>query len=385
MLKRIKTIQNVGTFSDCRAANIGLDKLTLIYGRNTFGKSTLGDIFSSLQHNQPDLIERRASIPATGKPALVELQFGDGTQPTTVVKFKDGQWPAGHSPISGRIKVFNDVFFHSHVFAGQAFTRDTKEKFSEFVLGAKGVAVANQIAEQKQLKRKTHKRIEQLTKDAFGGIDEVDSFINMTPSGDLMELTERQQRLAEQKGALQKQLADSMDIQRRGTLRVTQLDMLALQRIEDANEIFATTLETHHHNARMSLAQHVAQHPVMTHDHASEMWLRQGLRYHNGKSCQFCGQTLNEQALDLFTVYQQCFDEAFERHADYVLRELHNDRLYDERMFTTRIKESNIQNQGVLQSYPELFDKPTFAALFDNQQAVTKGMDLTLEEFEVVI
>ncbi|MFT4928030.1 MAG: AAA15 family ATPase/GTPase [Phenylobacterium sp.] len=41
MLKRIQTIQNVGTFREFEDRTIEMGKITLIYGRNTFGKATL--------------------------------------------------------------------------------------------------------------------------------------------------------------------------------------------------------------------------------------------------------------------------------------------------------------------------------------------------------
>lgn len=57
IIKRISEIQNVGTFSNCKdSGKFQFSKLTLIYGLNTYGKSTLCDIFQSLSENNPDII-----------------------------------------------------------------------------------------------------------------------------------------------------------------------------------------------------------------------------------------------------------------------------------------------------------------------------------------
>ena len=77
MLRRITEIKNVGTFTNCVASGIGFDRITLVYGRNTYGKSTLGDIFYSLEKNENDIITARKSIPEpeNGGAQSLKLQF----------------------------------------------------------------------------------------------------------------------------------------------------------------------------------------------------------------------------------------------------------------------------------------------------------------------
>ena len=62
MIRRIKKISQVGVFSDFNGEPLGFAKSTIIFGFNTFGKSTLCDIFQSLSQDNPELITNRKTI-----------------------------------------------------------------------------------------------------------------------------------------------------------------------------------------------------------------------------------------------------------------------------------------------------------------------------------
>ena len=63
-IKRIKEIQNIGAFACFKnGASYGFEKLTFIYGLNTFGKTTLTDVFQSLKENRSEIINIRKTIP----------------------------------------------------------------------------------------------------------------------------------------------------------------------------------------------------------------------------------------------------------------------------------------------------------------------------------
>jgi len=51
-IRRIKEIKNIGTFANfTNGGSSGFEKLTFVYGLNTFGKTTLADILQSLETN----------------------------------------------------------------------------------------------------------------------------------------------------------------------------------------------------------------------------------------------------------------------------------------------------------------------------------------------
>ena len=156
MLKRISKIQNIGTYKSCNGSSIQFKKLTIVYGRNTYGKSTLGDIFSSLKYDKADTLTARKSIPAESLAQRVELSFSDaGGNKEVKAIFNNDNWSQklpGHLGLA----VYDDDFYHQNVFLGRTLTRDTKENFSDFILGPQGVAQAEEISKKnKTLNQKT--------------------------------------------------------------------------------------------------------------------------------------------------------------------------------------------------------------------------------------
>ena len=73
MIKRIKKIKGVGRFLDVRHTQLG--RLTLIYGPNCYGKSTLSDIFRSIGNQNPEILPNRQSIIRDGNPITQEVCF----------------------------------------------------------------------------------------------------------------------------------------------------------------------------------------------------------------------------------------------------------------------------------------------------------------------
>ena len=56
-IEAIQNIKKVGKFVDCQAAGSQFQDNTIIYGRNTLGKSTLTAIFRSIQTGDKKIIE----------------------------------------------------------------------------------------------------------------------------------------------------------------------------------------------------------------------------------------------------------------------------------------------------------------------------------------
>ena len=173
MLKRISTIKNIGTYKDCNGRQSQFEKLTLIYGRNTYGKSTLGDIFSSLNSGESTTLSARKSIPDDGTTQKVELNFlgADGKKEIKAI-FNNNDWK-NKLPGHLRLAVYDDAFYHKNVFLGRTLTRNTKESFSDFILGSQGVAEAENIAaKNKELKEKKSD-LKKLVQSEFSKVDDL--------------------------------------------------------------------------------------------------------------------------------------------------------------------------------------------------------------------
>src|SRR5713226_5494135 len=87
MIQQFAAIRNVGTFSDYRASgNIDFQKLTLIYGANGCGKTTLAAILRSLKSGIPVPISERQTLSST---ASAEVDIRGSSRSTT---FRNGEW-----------------------------------------------------------------------------------------------------------------------------------------------------------------------------------------------------------------------------------------------------------------------------------------------------
>ena len=94
MIRRISEICNVGNFYDFKTGGAcQFEKMTIIYGLNTYGKSTMVDIFNSLSLNDPSSILNRKSIgsPNIGNPRVIMKIFDDGDKEKTIT-FNNSVW-----------------------------------------------------------------------------------------------------------------------------------------------------------------------------------------------------------------------------------------------------------------------------------------------------
>ncbi len=180
MLKRIQDLKSIGCFFDDHPAGIQLEQLTIIFGENCYGKSTLCDILRSLADNNPNYITDRKSIPnPQNQSQLVQLNFvlpGNGGE--TPVIFRRNQW---NPVLPGDLKiyVFDTDFIHRNVFSGLTIERRNQENITQFVLGEAGVRTAKDIEDLNSKLRAINKNIRQLIESAFGGIEDIVAFLKM--------------------------------------------------------------------------------------------------------------------------------------------------------------------------------------------------------------
>ena len=362
MLKRISTIKNIGAFQECSAGPVEFAKITLIYGRNTYGKSTLGDIFSSLQKDDPVGLLARNSIPGTDQGQLVDMGFAlEGLKESDgKAVFRSGKWERGLTN-THLLRVYDDAFFHEHVFVARKFTRDTKLKFSDFILGLQGVQVAQLIEQKKQEKRQKTSRKRSLEQDALHGIEALDEFIATEPPESIDDLITLRDKLREEHSALSRQKKDAAAI--RGRLNLSHVSFFS--RVDESshklNQLLQTSIETHHEGAKARLDAHIRNH--CNKEGGAERWIKAGLDYNNDESCAFCGQLYSDDAKALLDVYQQYFNEEFNQHERYVNQEIERSQPMLSVLLPSPEQQSLKQNEIVFQTYPELADDVDFKYL----------------------
>ena len=145
MLHKIQRIASIGRYRDYSATgSVHFRKITLFYGENGGGKTTLTSILRSLTLNNPNLVQRRISTNATIPQAaqIIERVQGDDTHYTFNPR-------NGWSRTLPNIEVFDIHFIDENIFSGFEFNEDHKRQLHHFVIGAQGVALQQQIAQNK--------------------------------------------------------------------------------------------------------------------------------------------------------------------------------------------------------------------------------------------
>ncbi|OMH39416.1 AAA family ATPase [Motiliproteus sp. MSK22-1] len=393
MLKRISTIKNIGAFKDCNASPVAFDKITLVYGRNTYGKSTLGDIFASLKSGNPQNLVARKSIPDDQSPQKIEMGFATNGENEGQGKaiFRNGNWTNGLRA-SHSLAVYDDGFYHSHVFTARSLTRGNKENFSNFVLGEQGVEKAQLIEVKSQERGQKNRRKTAMEKEVFSGIEGLQDFLQQTVVEDINGTKEALEKARQDYVDLLKQKKQSTEIKARSKLSPISLDRSLIDGAEAINTVLATQLENQHEAAKAELENHIKRH--FTKIEGAEQWIQQGLGYitrdkGNGDkeiadNCAFCGQSLTPEVNELLDIYKQCFDDQYARHEGFVSSSLKRIRpqltLNLLQTLTTHIEQTDL----VIQAYPELSEQPEAKTVIDTIKAVHQKIQGQLDPLRAV-
>ena len=182
MIHRIKKIQQVGIFRDfVQGGSVQLtakDKnITIIYGNNRHGKTTLVSIFKSLGKNIANPIKKRISIPreSASSSQYIELSFKEEDQKSEkTIKFSRlGGWDS--TLLKSKIAIFDESFVHDNVMLGGIITGANQENIVNLILGEKAVREYDEI-------RRRIDRALRFLNELYGNIQSIIAEYNATPS-----------------------------------------------------------------------------------------------------------------------------------------------------------------------------------------------------------
>lgn len=379
MLKRIKSIQNVGKFKSCKPAAAEFGKITFIYGLNTYGKSTLGDIFSSLRTGKTFAIKARKTIPGDDLKQEITLSFlPEGKNESNVV-YSNGSWQ-NKLPADVNLHIFDDGFYHDNLFSARQFTRATKEAFSSFVLGEKGVAKAQEISEKNKRKGDLTREAGKFKKNVFNEVRDLAEFLNSVPEKNLAELESKIALLRTEYVELRKQKSTSAKILSRKEFRSINWNNEVAVDLDSLNVALGSSLKPHHEAARNAVAEHIINH--FSTDRGAEAWLRQGLLYRKGENCQFCGQHLTFEALDLLSLYEQTFDASYKDNAADISQRLSAAQTKLKRALTDSLRLELEGNKEAIVSYPELEGGEYFIKLVELLMKVSDDLSEAMHRWD---
>ncbi len=164
----------------------------------------------------------------------------------------------------------------------------------------------------------------------------------MSPVESKEELGERINLLRQDYDKLNKQKKNSIKIQDRKECISLYWENSFQSALEKINVALQKNLESHHKEASLKVSNHIEVN--FKNAQNAENWIRQGLVQNNGQCCQFCGQTLGIEALQLLDLYRKSFDTVYEEYDKHIKQELNDSKslLVQERINALRIAiESN--------------------------------------------
>ena len=148
MIRRIKLLKQYGVFANFDKGNaLEFGQITVIHGFNTFCKSTLCDLFKSLNSDDTEIITKRTTIPHDWEKQQ-QIILSGGRDKEETIRFNDSRWE--NNVLKGKLQIFDTEFVHNNVFDGVSLLldRDTKESFTDFILGDVSFETAMKLEEK---------------------------------------------------------------------------------------------------------------------------------------------------------------------------------------------------------------------------------------------
>lgn len=312
MLNKVETLISIGKFRNYTASGqVNFHRLTTIYGDNGGGKTTLAAVFRSLTNNSPEIIRSRISTNHT-QPQAAQITFSNPTG-LTYHTFGSSGWTA---PIAD-IEIFDIHFVNENVYSGFEFNDDHKKQLHKFVVGAQGVAIQQQIEQNKTDKAALTQAIGNAEQQLIRQVGD-----NLTTGNLSTFLAFRASQAANIDTLISTAEAALVTANSNSTIqtlsRLTQISVILSRFDFDAiSQTLVASTESVQDAALKSVLEahcnHLSEHNL----EAPENWLRAGFEVTQAQSqagepltCPFCTQSLNTSQ-DIFRAYTNFFDDAF--------------------------------------------------------------------------
>lgn len=326
MLKKIE-INNVGRFKSVKTEGDDqfFKKSTFIYGKNTFGKSTLTSIFRSLKENNPDYIVGRKTV-GTQK-QLVKI-IPEVATPTGEYRYMtdEAKWSATYQDII----VFDNHFVRESVYTqNQQIGQEQQKNIESFMLGASGVAYNKQIEDlTKQIADNTRVQASisseyNRSKHLLGGLT-FENFLKLT------EIPEIDKKIEQGKKDLDKVKNSELISSKLNSIKVS-LERYNKFDSKEISEKFSVNSEI--------VAKHFEEH--INQDERKQAYgafLQAGSKLRtrtNDERCPFCTQEMNDSAVKEFLgTIDQIYNEKY-RNLQQAVRKAEG--LFPQDSFTVEI------------------------------------------------
>lgn len=392
VLERIQMIDNVGNYSRAAAGQVRFSDVSVIYGENRNGKSTLCDIFYSLSLNDPQLIlDRKSIIPNQDADQIqqrVELKFEGQRQ---AVRFTNSAWDS-QPPEDSKLYIFDHGFIHRNVMTGVTYNRDNSTNMSGFILGENAAQFEALETRNQQLRADKRTLTSYKAQLETHEIGDFDTFITSPrPTKTLQELDADIQESKATQQTLATQIANINQVTRRPNLEHIASHHSIDDKVRRINDCLALSMENIHEASKAIVTAHKTH---LVNNDSFDGWAAKGLT-HLSEDCPFCGQTLSDEAQLLIESYRTAFDDAFQRFIATTktsATQLQRETLLEISLDT--LTQQHERNLATLDNYPEeavktLLDERNFTTQlndkFENIRLTLQGLEQSLEETTQVV
>lgn len=364
MIERIVSIHNVGKFEDYDApGDVTFRRVTLIYGENAQGKTTLSMILRSLSTGEAQWIQERRTIGTQQDPDVLIRLTG------TNARFRNGAW----DNTCPSIEIFDPVFVNDNVHAGEAIELDHRRNLYRFAIGEEGVGLSRTIEDYTAAISQLTGRIRELRDEiqnhdrSLVG-DDVDAFVALSARDDIDGAIE--QKTTEIETLQQADAVASRELL--SELRVPEVP------VQDIESLLSRQLA----DVSTEAEGRVKQHFEACMDERGETWVRQGMDYISDERCPFCGEDIS--AVDLIAAYRDYFSQAYSELKEQIARtrqqveELMSEQrlLALQRHCAENVQHADFWRQHVAAEYPQLDAQQTIQVLQDLRAGLTQHLDL---------
>lgn len=295
MIEKFISIQNIGKFADYSASgDTTLRKLTLIYGENGGGKTTLTNVLRCLQADDPTLLTQRKTLGGTGTLGATLLISGSPS------KFQATGWTTKFSDLA----IYDATFVAENVHSGEEVEHAHRKNLHRLAIGEAGVKLAEEIEAIDGTSRKLSSELRDLESDIrmLTFVSTVESFAALQPLADAAVVSAATNRIQVLKTEIQR-VSEIDSIKQKPSpaeLTIPQLPIV------DTELLLGRTLENVSPDAEKKVRDHLAANL----NQGGEEWLSGGFHlHHKSDECPFCAQSLTTSPV--FEAYKTFFSETY--------------------------------------------------------------------------
>jgi len=402
MIHKVERLISIGKFRNYQAAGqVNFHKLTLLYGDNGGGKTTLTSVLRSLTTNTPAIVKSRISTNHTAPQAAQIIQ-----RKTTGDTHHTFNHTTGWTLAFPDIEIFDIHFVNENIYSGFEFNDEHKKQLHQFVIGAAGIAIQQQIEVNKNAKtasRQTQANIEQQLFTQVGNnlnADLITSFLAIAPA----QANNIDQLIISAEAALASASANATIRTLQSLTPLSQINsginfasliadlQATTQAIKDA--ALQTLFSTH--------CQDLSDNGI----EGSENWLKKGFTYVSNKqatasaenevslSCPFCKQAI-DNTIDIISAYALQFNVEFNSLVQRLEAHLTTLQNFNLETAIQALNNSNQLNSGRVTTWgthlPATALAPTFNIISDETilraefQAIIAAVQLKLQNPSVAV